>query len=390
MNRRLRTVSTFRLLIAIGAVVLASAAAAAIAIAASEGGPTPPPKPLAQAIESAVTAPKVDGITARVSFTNTLLPSGALTGRVGSALMSGATGRLWVTKDGRGRLELQSDAGDTQVLWNAQGVTVYDASSHTAYKLPLPAKSSSTTDTGTPPTLQEITGFLAKLANNANVSGAQPSNLGGQPAYTVTVSPKTSAGLIGSLELGWDANHGVPLRIALYAHGSSSPVLALAVKDISYASVSPSDVDVPIPADAKVVDLSGLASKGGSGSGSTPPVTGLAAVQAAAPFTVVAPDTVGGLARADVRLVGGKTVVVTYGEGLGAIVVVERAAEGSGSASAPAMLGSLPSVTIDGVSAHELATQLGTVLQWQASGVSYVLAGSVPAATAESAARDLH
>ena len=32
--------------------------------------------------------------------------------------MSGASGRLWVTNDGRGRLELQSDAGDAQIVWN--------------------------------------------------------------------------------------------------------------------------------------------------------------------------------------------------------------------------------------------------------------------------------
>jgi outer membrane lipoprotein-sorting protein len=389
VNRRLRTVSTFRLLVSLGAVVLAAAAAAAIAIAAAGAGPTPPPKPLAQAIRAAVTAPKVDGIRARVSFTNTLLPSGALTGRVGSALMSGATGRLWVTNDGRGRLELQSDAGDTQVLWNARSVTVYDASSHTAYRLPLPAHTSSSTGTSAPPTLQQITGFLAKLGNDAAVSAATPSDVAGQPAYTVSVSPKTSAGLIGSLQLAWDASHGVPLRIALYARGSSTPVLALSATDISYGPVSAGSVDVPIPADAKVVDLRGLGSGSGSERGATPPVSGLAAVQAAAPFTVVAPDALGGLPRSEVRLEGGKTVLLTYGQGLGAILVVERPADAAGQGSGPAVLGSLPSVSINGSSAHELSTQLGTVLQWQTAGVSYTLAGSVPAATAEAAARAL-
>ena len=32
--------------------------------------------------------------------------------------MSGASGRLWLTNDGRGRIELQSDAGDAQIVWN--------------------------------------------------------------------------------------------------------------------------------------------------------------------------------------------------------------------------------------------------------------------------------
>ncbi len=56
--------------------------------------------------------------------------------RSGSALMSGASGRLWVTNDGRGRLELQSDAGDAQIVWNDDEVTVYDASSNTVYTHP--------------------------------------------------------------------------------------------------------------------------------------------------------------------------------------------------------------------------------------------------------------
>jgi hypothetical protein len=49
----------------------------------------------------------------------------------------------------------------------------------------------------------------------------------------------------------------------------------------------------------------------------------------------------------------------------------------------------LPTVTLDGVTAHELATQLGTILTWDSGNVTYVLAGSVPSSAAEAAARAL-
>src|SRR5436305_12721629 len=143
--RIFRTLSTSRLLLLVSVVVVLAAAVAAIAVAASGGsGPTPPPKPLAQALHDSLAAPEPAGVTARIKFVNKLFPSGAITGQVGSALMSGASGRLWATNDGRGRLELQSNAGDVQVVWNHDLVTVFDASSNTVYEAKLPSQSSDT------------------------------------------------------------------------------------------------------------------------------------------------------------------------------------------------------------------------------------------------------
>src|SRR5205085_4768896 len=294
-----RTLSTPRLVALIVAVAAIAAGSSALAVAASGGGgPTPPAKPLANAIHDALAGTAPDGITADITFTNKLFPSGALTGAAGSALLSGTTGRLWATNDGRGRLELQSNAGDAQIVWNANEVTAYDASSNTVYKFTLPVKTSSTPDTGgsdTPPALSDITSFLAELSQQATVSDAQPDNVGTQPAYTVTISPKHDGGLLGSAQLAFDAANGVPLRIAIYAQGSSSPALALEATNIDYGAVNPKLVDIAPPAGAKVVDLSS-AGKDASGPGGADQkqTTGLAAVQAAVDFPVSAPDTLVG------------------------------------------------------------------------------------------------
>ena len=386
----LRTLSTRRLVVVIVALVALAGGAAAIAVAAGGGGPTPPSKPLDQAIHDALGAPAPDGITARVTFTNKLFPSGALLGNAGSALMSGASGRLWATNDGRGRIELQSDAGDVEIVWNTSAVSVYDASSNTVYRAALPAAAGGAPggDNGAAPALSEIDSLLSKLGAHATISAAQPTDIAGRPAYSVTLSPKHDGGLLASAELAWDADHGVPLRLAIFAQGASSPVLELAVTQISYGSVSAGDVDIQPPTGANVVDLT--APTHDSSGSETSPVTGLAAVQAAAGFPVTAPDTLVGLPRQDVRLVGGtdsKAALVVYGQGLGAIVVVERKADASQGKNEA--LSSLPTISLDGITAHELATQLGTVLEWQRDGTSYVLAGSLPAAAGEAAARQL-
>ena len=387
----LRTLSTARLVALITLVVVVAAGSAALAVAASGGGgPTPAPKPLAQAVHDALAGAKPDGITANITFTNKLFPSGALTGAAGSALLSGATGRLWVTNDGRGRLELQSSAGDAQIVWNSNQVTAYDASANTVYKFTLPAKSSSTPDAGgsdTPPALSDITSFLDELSQQATVSGAQPDNVGTQPAYTVTISPKHDGGLLGSAQLAFDAANGVPLRIAIYAQGSSSPALALEATNISYGTVDPKLVDIAPPAGAKVVDLSSPAKDASGSTGADQkPTTGLAAVQAAVDFPVSAPDTLVGLPRKHVGLVGKDSALVVYGQGLGAIAVVERKADANANGGA---IPGLPTVSLNGVTAHELATQLGTVVEWSQGGTGFVLAGSLPPAAAESAAREL-
>ncbi len=99
----LRRISTRSLIVLVVAVCVVAVGGAAIAVASGAGGPTPPSKPLDQAVQDALAATPPAGITARVTFTNKLFPSGALLGQTGSALMSGASGRLWITADGHGR-----------------------------------------------------------------------------------------------------------------------------------------------------------------------------------------------------------------------------------------------------------------------------------------------
>src|SRR3954452_10593507 len=113
--RRLRTASTRRLL-TIVAVLVATVAGAGIAQAALRNAPKPAPKPLDRALYDAVNAKPVEGVTARVKFTNNLLPSGSLPRDSASPVLTGAEGRLWLSGDGRVRLELQSTNGDAQLV----------------------------------------------------------------------------------------------------------------------------------------------------------------------------------------------------------------------------------------------------------------------------------
>jgi outer membrane lipoprotein-sorting protein len=399
--RRLRHASTRRLT-AIVAATAALVLTAGIAQATLTGsGPVPAPKALANAILDAFNAPEPDGVTARIHFTNKLLAAGSLPGRAASPLAAGADGRLWIAKDGRFRLELQSDAGDAQIVSDGKRVTVYDSTSNTVYRLTLPDE---TSEAAKPKdheklTLDKIQKTLDRLAKYWTVSGADPTSTAGQPTYTVRISPKDDGGLLGAAEVAWDAVRGAPLRAAVYAQGQTDPVLELKADEISYGAVSDADVSATPPAGAKVTDLSPKAAEKHSGAGEHKKdkhveVTGADAVQRSLDFKLAAPDELAGLPRKEVRLVdidGEKGALSIYGEGMGAIGVFQHKAEKA--AADEKKRGEdelrLPEINIDGATGSELATALGTVVTFERGGVSYVVAGSVPPVAAENAARGL-
>jgi outer membrane lipoprotein-sorting protein len=399
--RFLRTAPARRLIVTAVLAVVVVVSVVAIA-SAGDSGPVPPAATRAVAIHSALTAPAVAGLSADVKFTNHLIDSSSIQG--GDPLLTGGSGRVWVGQDGRFRLELQGDGGDPQITSDGTNVTVYDASTNTAYRGALPKKSGTdTTDAKPdgPPTLADIQTELDKIMQRVNLSEATPTDVAGRPAYTVRVTPKHDAGLLGAAEIAWDSDHGVPLRAAVYAAGNNSPVLELSLSHISYSAVTASTFDVAPPAGAKVVDFNPAADKTGSGDAKTgdhKAVTGVDAVGRAVPFTLKAPDTLAGLPRHEVRLLdwqGHPAALVLYGKNLGGIAVIEQKADATAAKKpAPSDKGhdrpglSLPTVSINGVTGQELGTALGTMVTFTRGDVAYTIVGSVPPAAAEAAARD--
>jgi outer membrane lipoprotein-sorting protein len=397
--KRLRTLSTRRLLAIVGAVAVLALTAGIAQGALSGGSPTPDPKPLDRAVVDALNAPKVDGLTASVTFDNNLVPAGSLPEGSTSPLLSGAKGRLWVTDDGRFRVELQSQAGDAQVASDGKQVTVFDASSNTAYRFDVPQErrneGGADRDKHGPVTLDQVDKAIAEISKHWSLSGADPTSTAGEPTYTVRISPRDDGGLLGAAELAFDAGNGIPLRAAVYADNQKEPVLQLKADDVSFASVPDSDVSVTPPANARVVDMSSRQQRAHDEHGKPSHIEGPDAVQSKVDFQLAAPASVAGLPRQGVRLLqhGDESgAVVVYGKGLGAIAVIEQKAgkegqrQGGGDRDEQLRL---PQVNIDGATGDELATALGTVITFERDGVAYTVAGSVPPQAAEQVAREL-
>jgi outer membrane lipoprotein-sorting protein len=363
-------------LLALCALVVALGVTATALASTLGSGPVPPAKPLAQAVHDALASAgseQVQGVSARIQLTNHLLEGanlatgdgGAGGGLASSPLLSGASGRLWISKDGHARIELQAEGGDTEILSDGHTLSLYDATSSTLYRYTPPAhEADSSTSADTPsagasshatPTVAKIEEAISHLGKHANVSGATPTDVGGQPAYTVRVSPKEAGSLLGATELSFDANNGAPLRAAIYSTGKSAPVIELAATQISYGPVSDSVFAFTPPAGTKIEDIA-------------PP----------------SPSSHGKTQHS-----GEKPKLTTHGKGLSTVAVLEGKTSSSGAGKEDEPLAGLPQVSINGTNASELRTALGTVLSFERGGVRYVLAGAVTPSAIEEIARGL-
>jgi outer membrane lipoprotein-sorting protein len=376
--------------------VLVGVGIGATALATALGvGPTPPPKPLPDAVHDALTAGaggnQIQGVSAQIQLTNHLLEGANLASGGGEAsqltsspLLSGASGRLWISKEGHVRLELQSEKGDTQVYYDGHTLSMYDASTNTLYRYTPPKEgtgsggsggegwsgssggeggagsSSGGADTGSHPevpSVAKIEEAIAHLEKHADISGATPTDVAGRAAYTVRVSPKEGGSLLAGAELSWDATNGVPLRAAVYSTESAAPVLELAATSISYGPVEPSVFEFTPPTNAKVEEV--VLPKPGEHQG----------------------DSAQGSEHEHPN-------VTTHGSGPGTIAVLEGK-DKAGSSQTSSLPEGLQQVKINGVTASELPTELGTLLSFERAGVRYLIAGAVPPAAVEAVAKGL-
>jgi outer membrane lipoprotein-sorting protein len=361
----LRRLPLYRLMLLCAVVVAIGVSATAIAFALGSAA-KPPAKPLAVAVHDALGGERVQGLSANVTLTNHLVEGANLASGGGQAselasspLLSGGSGRIWISKDGHIRLELQAEKGDTEILYDGHTITAYDAASNTLYRYTPPAgeKPDTSAHHGEVPTVAKIEEAIAHLKAHVDLSEATPANVGGQPAYTVRVSPKEGGSLIGGAELSFDSAHGVPLRAAVYSSSSSSPVIELAASEVTYGPVEDSVFAFTPPAGAKVEELKSSSADSGAAKAPTDKAS--------------------------------KPTLTSRGHGITTVAVAEsKAAAGSGKSKSSA-LEQLPKVNINGASATELKTTLGTILSFERSGVRYVLAGAVSPAAVEALARGL-
>jgi hypothetical protein len=249
---------------------------------------------------------------------------------------------------------------------------------------PPEPQSSQLPDTENPPTPVEIDRMLAELTPTSELTQGAPVRYAGREAYVMTLRPKDEGStLVDHGRALIDSETFLPLELALYAQGKPDPVFSWRVSSLDVGNVPAERFDFQTPPGARVIPFEEgqeESRKPDMRAGAEPKeVETVAEAQRLVDFEIG-------------ELKGADGVVLTYGSGWGTVVLAQGPQQDGASVPRTGTAGgdpALPKVDIGGVEATELSTPIGTGLRWSAGGVSYALAGSVPAPELERAAREL-
>jgi outer membrane lipoprotein-sorting protein len=196
-----------------------------------------------------------------------------------TSLLSGTQDfHVWVAGPQRERVQIPGSLEETDVVRDGTQLWVWQSSTshvthyilksgrpaHVATASPMPSGSrmGNGTWTGQAPDQsaaaaqeanpQTVASHILKALNQSTtgVSVAAPEKVAGRDAYVLRLAPDRSVAAnrdstIGSVEIAVDAQTGLPLRVTVYAEGSSKPALEVGYTSISYAEPSGSDLTAP-------------------------------------------------------------------------------------------------------------------------------------------------
>ena len=282
-----------------GVVTVTGLVIAAAAVASAEAAPSLPPRTAAQLLAEVAQGSKVPlgPLSATVQETSNLglpqLPAFAQQG-LGSPALS-TTGpksvSIWYRDPQHLRIAEMVQAGETDLRLNGRTLWVWDSKTQTATRYALPAHfsgvpaikrnglvlprrhyASSAVGSPIPDTPQAAAEQLLKAVGPTTVVSVQRNvYVAGQAAYQLSLVPRSSKSLVGSVLIAIDAARHIPLRVEVYSRASSTLAYSIGFTALTFGVPAASNFGFTPPAGATVkhvtVPSSASALKSGVGSG---------------------------------------------------------------------------------------------------------------------------
>jgi outer membrane lipoprotein-sorting protein len=255
-----------------GAVALVAAVTAGSLVTVAEASPALPPRTPAQLLAAfaanAGTPPPLAGTVVETAALGIpQLPGDQNPSSILSMLSGSHTIKVWYADPAHVRLALPVPMGETDLIRNGAVAWVWQSSTDSVTRIPLPAISgrlgpgrppgaSPDGGAGSPVPLtpqQAAQRVLAAAGPTTSVRTGSSTTVVGQDAYQLVIAPRDSRSLIGSVVIALDAQHpGVPLRVQVFARGAAAPAFQVGYTGISFGAPPASTFDFTPPPGASV------------------------------------------------------------------------------------------------------------------------------------------
>ena len=206
-----------------------------------------PPRTAAQLLVD-ISHAKVKALSGTVVETTDLgLPSLPTIGGHGgnaasfSSLVSGShTMRLWYAGPDEQRLALLGQLGESDLVRHGTDLWAWSSHDNTATHWTVPAasqKPAESSPAGAAVTPQRAADAALKAIDPSTQVTTDPTaTVAGRPAYVVSLVPRDSRSLVGSVQIAIDGATHIPTRVQVFAKGASSPAFQVGFTSFSTAT----------------------------------------------------------------------------------------------------------------------------------------------------------
>jgi hypothetical protein len=257
-SARLRGVAV---IVAAAALVAASSAIGSVARSSPRLPGVTPERLVTEMIRAVAGDPAVSGaVTAHLELGLPDLPDeGAAAASGPAALFDSLSGdhrlRVWHSRDGS-RLSDLVPAGERSIIVSRTQAWLWDSTTMTAVRVGTGADTGAEAARAAASLIDPVElarRALEALDASTEVSVSGTLSVAGRDAYVLTLRPRTSATLVGRVDLIVDAQRWLPLGGAIYARGASGPAVSVRFTSVSFDRVDPAVYGFRPPPGARVL-----------------------------------------------------------------------------------------------------------------------------------------
>src|SRR6266704_5185677 len=242
-----------------GALVITGGVLAGSLITAAQAAPGLPARTAAQLLAEVAdsTPPPLTGtVVETASFGLPALPATGNPTSLSSLLTGSHTIRIWYASPQHFRLAVPQSLSESDVIRDGRTAWLWQSTLNKVTKFTLPAHSAQQAVPKQALTPQQAAQqVLAAVGPTTTVRVDSNVTVAGQAAYALVLAPKDARSLIGQVQIDVDGHNGVPLRLQVFARGSSSPAFQVGYTDIAFVKPAAADLSFTPPPGATVTQV---------------------------------------------------------------------------------------------------------------------------------------